>query len=70
MANYFVLLEKELSAADKNWRDRMVLVLDNCSSHKTALARLVLARLGFPVLFSAPASYRVLPVELLFGAVK
>jgi transposase len=47
-----------------------VLLLDECSSHKTATTRDVLRRLGYTTIFSAPASYLSAPVEMIFGAMK
>jgi len=34
------------------------------------MVRELLRKLGVPVMFSAPASYEALPVELVFGAIK
>ena len=45
-------------------------LLDNCPIHKTALAVDILNRLNIPTIFSAPASYKAIPVEELFGAIK
>ena len=47
-----------------------MLVLDNCTSHKTQLVRDVLQRAGFPTLFTAPASYLACPVEEIFSLMK
>lgn len=60
---FFIKLEEALSEKDPDWREKSVLILDNCPSHKTLLVRRVLAHLRFPVLYSAPASYTVLPIE-------
>lgn len=67
---FFFALANELNRLDPNWQESHVLVLDNCSSHKTSVTRQVLHHLGFRVLFSAPASYLVMPVEKYFAKMK
>jgi hypothetical protein len=52
------------------WREDYILLLDNCSTHKTPTVRRVLSSIGVPTLFTAPASYACCPVELVFGAIK
>lgn len=46
------------------------MLLDNCASHKTDMVRRVFASLEVPVVFSAPASFKVVPVELFYAAIK
>lgn len=70
VASFFVSLADQLSLIDNDWRQKIVVVLDNCASHKTKLVRQILWKLRFPVLYTAPASYLCLPVELLFAAIK
>ncbi len=67
---FFFELASYLDITKPDWRDSHVLLLDNCSSHKTKITRTVLRNLGFKVMFSAPASFLSAPVEMLFGAVK
>ena len=52
------------------WREDYILLLDNCSTHKTPTVRRVLSSIGVPTLFTAPASYAYCPVELFFGTIK
>lgn len=61
---------RELDQDDKLWRSTHILVLDNCSSHKTKLVREVLKKSGFTTLFTAPASYIACPVEQVFSLIK
>jgi hypothetical protein len=70
VANYFIELEAELTRINKDWRDTHILMMDNCSSHQTPTVRNILKNLGFTVLFSAPASYDVMPVERFFFSIK
>ena len=39
VATFLIQLEAKLSRFRPNWRDTHVLLLDNCSSHKTPLVR-------------------------------
>lgn len=70
VAAFLTQLSSELDQHEKGWRETHVLVLDNCSSHKTQLVRDVLQRAGFPTLFTAPASYLACPVEEIFSLMK
>lgn len=47
-----------------------MLLLDNCSTHKTATVTALIERLKIPTMFTAPASYLAAPVENFFGALK
>ena len=47
-----------------------MILIDNCPSHKTSMTLKTLAKLDVPVLFSAPASFKAIPVEGVFGAIK
>jgi hypothetical protein len=44
---FFVLLARDLVKLHPDWRKTHVLLLENCSSHKTELARDTNAKLGF-----------------------
>jgi hypothetical protein len=70
VASFFVSLIAELDAAQPDWRESHVLLLDNCASHKTNLVLSVLDAGGFSVIFSAPASYLAMPVEGIFALIK
>ena len=67
---FFVALADHLDHHFSDWRDTHMLLLDNCPSHKTSLTMNTLERLNMPVLFSAPASFKAIPVEGMFGAIK
>ena len=47
-----------------------MLLLDNCSTHKTELVFDLLNTLRVPKMYSAPASYLAIPVERLFGSIE
>ncbi len=70
VASYFIALSNELDNVVPNWRESHILLLDNCTSHKTQMMRKVYANGGFKVIFSAPASYLAIPVERIFGLIK
>ena len=67
---FLIGLERYLSKHRPGWRKSHVLLLDNCSSHKTEQTLRVLAYLKMPVIFSAPAYFLAIPIEGLFGALK
>ena len=70
VASFLIDLSCEMDELDSNWRETHVLLLDNCSSHKTNLVREVLKKGRIPTLFTAPASYVACPVEEMFSLVK
>lgn len=70
MSAYFISLARVLDQYKPKWRDNHVLVLDNCSSQKTILTKTILKNLGFSVLLTAPASFKAMPIELAFAAIK
>lgn len=70
VSNFIIEMTTELDRILPEWRNSHVLLLDNCPSHKTPIVRKIIAGLRVPVLFSAPASYKSIPVELFFAALK
>jgi hypothetical protein len=70
VAAFFIQLADELTKQRPAWRKDHVLVLDNCSSHKTPMVQEVLLKLGYSILYTAPASYLAMPIELLFAHIK
>lgn len=52
------------------WREQYIVVIDNCPAHTSAVSLMALAHLGVPLMFTAPASYKALPVEAIFGLLK
>jgi hypothetical protein len=69
-SSYFIALARSLDEKNIDWRDNHVLLLDNCSTQKTKLARSNILRLGFLVTYSASASFKTVPVKKVFGAMK
>ena len=82
---YLTELVKKLSAADKDWRDNSVLLLDNASYHVCPETLSYLAWLNVEVIFSGPCKYKSIfllnminpidsystaPAELLFAHFK
>jgi hypothetical protein len=66
VAAFFVELSKALDHSKPNWRSNHLLLLDNCSTHKTDTVTRLISRLSIPTMYSAPASYLVAPIERLF----
>ncbi len=70
VASFLHSLCKELDNDFPDWKRTHVLMLDNCTSHKTKLVKNVMEAAGFTVIFTAPASYLVAPVEGIFALIK
>ena len=72
-ATFSLFLIKLVKALDqvygRYWRDG-VLLLDNASFHKHDLILTLMAILRMRVLFTAPASYKAIPVERYFAVLK
>jgi len=45
-------------------------LIDNCSTHKTAIVTALIENLKVPTMFTAPASYLAASIENFFGALK
>ena len=37
VASFFISLSQQLDEEDENWRRKHILLMDNCTSHKTAM---------------------------------
>jgi hypothetical protein len=61
--SFFEKFFKHMDIHERDWRSRHLLLLDNCSVHKTTLVRKQLALARVPFMYTAPASYSGLPVE-------
>ena len=59
-----------LDAEVVDWRERYIVVLDNCPAHASEISIRVLTFLKVPLMFTAPASYAALPVEGIFAGLK
>ncbi len=53
-----------------NWRETSTLLLDNASIHRAKDSLETYDELGLPVMFLAPYSFKMAPVEKLFSYVK
>ena len=53
-----------------DWRFSHVLMMDNMSSHKTQQTISILQYLQVPICYTAPASFKALPIEGVFAALK
>lgn len=63
-------LVKKLSKADKNWRDKSIIVLDGAPYHKSEVMKKTFQMLKLQVVITAPYSYQSSPIELFFAALK
>ena len=70
VAAFILELSKFLDAIKPEWRSNHLLLLDNSSTHKTDLVLQLINTLSIPAMFSAPASYLVVPIERLFASLK
>lgn len=68
--SFFISLKSALDKTNPRWIENHILLMDNCSSHKTKWTRSVILGLGFKLMFSAPASFLCLPIEYVFGTLK
>lgn len=68
---YFLhLLIKKLDSMSQTWRDNYILLLDNAPPHTSKLTQNFMTILNVPRCFTAPASYKILPVEMMFARLK
>lgn len=61
---------KQLDLTKPKWRENSVLLMDNGPLHKTDLVMDTIDDLKLPVMFTSPASYPAVPVELVFSRIK
>ena len=59
-----------LDQEDNNWRETTVLLIDNASYHRSKKLFKFYKKLKIPVMFMAPYSPMVAPIELLFSYLK
>ena len=67
---FMVPLCKALESKDRDWRARSTLLLDNASSHRSKETLASFERMGLPIMFLAPYSFKMAAVEKLFAVVK
>ncbi len=68
--SFLIELYRKLQQLGPDHLSKTVLFLDNASFHKSALSMKFLKLLPFPVLFNAPGSPELNPIELVFGEIK
>ena len=67
---FFLHLFKMLDYERPNWRQNTIIMLDNAAYHKTKAALEFFKAFKVPILFTAPYSYSLSPIEMLFSFVK
>jgi transposase len=70
MGHFLLSLFTALDISKPQWRKTCVFLLDNASVHKTSFLRKLLRDEGIEVVFTAPASFLVVPVEEVFKHMK
>jgi transposase len=70
MEIFFHNLCRKLEKENPNFRENLVLLLDNAAYHTCPATLAVIKKLKLQVLFTDPNSYLAAPIELLFGAFK
>lgn len=72
-ASFLVCLKQlviQLDSEKPGWRKTHVLMIDNAATHTSYEAQSEMAKLDLPVLYTAPGSYLVSPVERAFKFLK
>jgi len=70
MGLYFRELVKLLDQEEKQWRESTIFMHDGAAYAKSGFVKNILKELRVPFMLTAPHSYNVSPIELLFGAIK
>ena len=70
MGLYIRELVQLLDTESKNWRDSTILMHDGARYSQSREIEIVLRDLRVPFMLTAPHSYNVAPIEMLFGAIK
>jgi transposase len=63
-------LIETLDKEDIEWKKKKILVLDNAAIHRSKLVTNLLSNAQIPYMFLGPYSYRMAPIEELFGHIK
>ena len=61
---------KQLDLESPGWRNDTVLLWDNAPYLRSAETKVVVKKLGIPVIYTGPYSYSGVPIELLFAGLK
>jgi len=67
---FILLLIEQLDLQSPTWINNTVLLIDNCPAHSSKLTQDFLTFMNVPRCLTAPASYRLVPVKLLFARIK
>ena len=67
---YLRMLSRQLDKDEPDWRETSVVLMDNARIHSTPDVLATIEELGMTVLFSGPASFEAIPVELCFAVLK
>lgn len=70
MIEALLSLIRHLDDVRPGWRHNHILMHDNCPSFSTLEVQRILAHNNVPCLFTAPASFKALPVEGVFQVLK
>ena len=70
MGLYLRELVKLLDIEEKNWRETTIFMHDGARYASSKNTQNILRDLRIPFMLSAPHSYNVAPIEILFGAIK
>ena len=70
MTTFLRVLARQLDRETPGWQESSTILLDNASWHTNPLMRDRLAKMGLPIMFSAPYCYSTAPIELVFAALK
>jgi len=68
--NFLCMLVEKLDEENLGWRASTVILIDESPIHRAENSVLLMEKLLILFLFSAPASYRCIPLEMVFHIVK
>ena len=72
-SSFTIFLKRMFKCLDTNepsWKHNTIILLDNASYHKTPAVRDFFRIKGVKLMYSAPYSFRAVPVERFFALVK
>lgn len=64
---YLQQLVWKLNQVEKDWRTKKLIVMDNAAIHASKEIKIFLELNNIPVLYTGVASFKAIPVELLFA---
>ena len=67
---FLTMLVRRLDVVRPDWREDSIFLVDNATIHGTPLVLKVAKQERIPLAYTAPASFSVLQIELVFSKIK